>query len=466
MQQDTSFRDSLATVDDEGKRKWIYPKKPAGKYYNYRQIVAYLLLLLLFLGPFVRVNDNPLLLFNILERKFILFGSIFYPQDFYIFMFTMVVGIIAIGVFTLVFGRLFCGWVCPQTIFMEMVFRKIEYWIEGDWSKQKALNKQEMNAKKLAKKTLKHFLFFTISFIISNTFLAYIIGSDELLMIISSPPTEHWAGFVSIVLFAFIFYLVFSHLREQICTSVCPYGRLQGVLLDKYSIVVAYDYERGEERAKFRKNEDRASQGKGDCVDCKQCVNVCPTGIDIRNGTQLECIHCTACMDACDSIMEKLAMPGGLIRYTSEHHIKNKTPLQLNKRSIGFSALLIVLVGIMFSLLFFRNQVDTKILRTPGVLTQQLPDNKLSNLYNFTITNKVNKDLELRLIPKSTTASVQLIGNPQLLLPANEKINGSFFLILPAETLTARETKFVIETYAGEDLLDESTITFFNQTNN
>lgn len=463
MSTEESFRDSLATVDDHGNRKWVYPKKPSGKFYNYRVLVSLFLLTLLFSGPFIKINGNPLLLLNILERKFIIFGNIFYPQDFYIFMFVMAVGIIAIGIFTLIFGRLFCGWVCPQTIFMEMVFRKIEYWIEGDWNKQKALNKAPMSPSKALKKTLKHVLFFTISFLISNTFLAYIIGIEELLSIVIAPPSEHIAGFFSILVFTFAFYIVFSRLREQICTSVCPYGRLQGVLLDQHSMVVAYDYKRGENRARFRKNEDRKTLDKGDCVDCHQCVNVCPTGIDIRNGTQLECVHCTACMDACDSIMEKLAMPKGLIRYTSEYHIQQESKFKFNKRSIFFSALLIFLTAIIIGLLIFRNKVEVTVLRTPGTLSQEQPDGRISNLYNYNIVNKSNEDFSLTLHLESLPGTIQLIGDSTISLESGGKTAGTFFIILNKEILTSRQTSIKINVHHKDEQVDQITTNFIGE---
>lgn len=459
-----SFRDSLATVDEAGNRKWVYPKKPSGKFHNYRVLVSIVLLTLLFTGPFIKINGNPILLLNVIERKFVIFGSIFYPQDFYIFMFVMAVGVIAIGIFTLVFGRLFCGWVCPQTIFMEMIFRKIEYWIEGDWNKQKALNKAELSPSKAFKKTLKHVLFFLVSFLISNTFLAYIIGIEELIEIITAPPSEHIWGFFSIMIFATAFYIVFSRLREQICTSVCPYGRLQGVLLDQHSIVVAYDYKRGENRAKFRKNEDRSAQSKGDCVDCHQCVNVCPTGIDIRNGTQLECVHCTACMDACDSIMDKLAMPGGLIRYTSEYHIKNESKLKLNKRTIGFSVLLVVLTVIIFGLLLVRNKIEATVLRTPGTLLQKQADGRWSNLYNYNIVNKSNEDfvLDFRLeTPKD--GEVQLIGNNTVQLEKGNKTTGSFFVIIEPQEGSTRQIPVIIGIYNKGEEVDRVETNFLGE---
>ena len=301
-----SFRDSIATINEDGKRAWVFPKKPSGKFYDYRKIVSYVLLAFLFAAPFVKINGNQFLLFNVLERRFNIFGFPFWPQDFHLFVISMIIGVIFITVFTVAFGRIFCGWICPQTIFLEMVFRRIEYWIDGDRGAQMKLKRTKWTPEKIRKRVLKHTIFVIISFLIANVFLAYLIGSDKLLNYITEGPFKHLGTLFPLLIFTGLFYFVFSWFREQVCIIACPYGRLQGVLLDNKSIIVAYDHKRGEGengRKKFRKNEDRAALGHGDCIDCMQCVHVCPTGIDIRNGTQLECVNCTACIDECDDIM-------------------------------------------------------------------------------------------------------------------------------------------------------------------
>ena len=385
------FRDSIGTVDEHGKRSWVYPKKPSGKFYKYRTWVSYFLLSFLLLAPFVKINGNQFLLFNILERKFNIFGFPFWPQDFHLLVVSMIIGVVFIILFTVVFGRIFCGWICPQTIFLEMVFRKIEYWIEGDRGKQIRLNKQPWNKEKIRKRVTKWILFFIISFIIANVFLAYLIGGDKVIEYITGNPLDNINTLISLTIFTCVFYFIFAWFREQVCIIACPYGRLQGVLLDNKTINVAYDHVRGEGekgRAKFNKKEDRATSGKGDCIDCFQCVNVCPTGIDIRNGTQLECVNCTACIDECDHIMESVGYPKGLIRYASEEEITKKLPFKFSPRMKGYSAILGILIAVLIGMLFLRNDVEATILRLPGQLYQQKENNIISNVYTFKVVNK------------------------------------------------------------------------------
>ncbi|MGB0892308.1 MAG: cytochrome c oxidase accessory protein CcoG, partial [Flavobacteriaceae bacterium] len=389
------FRDSIGTINEQGKRSWVYPKKPSGKFYTYRTYVSYFLLVFLISAPFIKINGNQFLLFNILKRKFNIFSFPFWPQDFYLLVISMIIGVVFVILFTVVFGRIFCGWLCPQTIFLEMVFRKIEYWIDGDRGKQIRLDKQPWNAEKIKKRVLKWSVFFIISFLIANVFLAYLIGGDTVIDYITGNPLDNIGTLISLIIFTSIFYFIFTWFREQVCIIACPYGRLQGVLLDNKTINVAYDYVRGEKekgRAKFKKNEDRSETGKGDCIDCKQCVHVCPTGIDIRNGTQLECVNCTACIDECDNMMVNVGLPKGLIRYASEENIAKKLPFEFSPRIKGYSAVLLILISIFIGMLFLRNDVEATILRLPGQLYQHKENNIISNVYTFKIINKTNKE--------------------------------------------------------------------------
>ncbi|MBL0343538.1 MAG: cytochrome c oxidase accessory protein CcoG [Bacteroidetes bacterium] len=458
---DESFRDSVSTIGKKGERVWITPLQPFGRFYNARKWVSYVCLLLLFGIPFIKVNGNPLLLLNVIERKFIIFGLIFWPQDFFLFGLTMLTFVVFIVLFTSIFGRLWCGWTCPQTIFMEMVFRRIEYWIEGDGPAQKALNKSEWTTDKLVKKCSKHILFYIISFLIANTFLAYLIGIDELEKIITEPIDQHFSGFLAILIFSGVFYGVFAHFREQVCLVVCPYGRLQGVLLDKNSIVVAYDYVRGEPRKHYKKNEERRA---GDCIDCHQCVKVCPTGIDIRNGTQLECINCTACIDVCDHIMDGVGLNKGLIRYASEDGIAKKQKIRFTTRIALYTVLLSVLLIGLGAGIAMRSDTETTILRTPGMLFQKQPDGKISNLYNFKIVNKTTKDFPVTLKLEDIKGEITLVGSAGLMAKNQSISEGEFFVIVALDQIPKRKTKIKIGVYSGSEQIEIVKTNFMGPT--
>ncbi len=447
-----SFRDRIATVDEKGKRKWVFAQKPKGKFYNIRTWVSWGFFALFFALPFIKLNGRPLFLFNIPDAKFIIFGKIFWPQDFFIFGLTMVTFIIFIVLFTAAFGRLFCGWICPQTIFMEMLFRKAEYLIEGDAAKQKLLNKSPWTAEKIRKKVTKHIVFYLLAFIIANFFLAYIIGMDELLKIISEPVTEHFVGFMAILIFSAVFYGVYAFFREQICTVICPYGRLQGVLLDRNSMIVAYDYKRGEPRSKYKKVQ-AAELNTGDCIDCFQCVKVCPTGIDIRNGTQMECVGCTACIDACDKMMDAVGRPRGLVRYASENGIAEGNKLRYTGRMKFYTIILVVLTGLLSALLLSRKDIDGTIVRTRGQLYQERGTDSISNLYNIKIINKTIKNIPVTLKLEGDfgkTGHVQLIGSENILLKEEDQASGSFFIVLPKNVIDKRKLRLKIGLYEGD----------------
>lgn len=447
-----SFRNRLATVDAKGKRKWVFAQKPQGKFYSIRTWVSWGFFILFFALPFIKMNGRPLFLFNVPDARFIIFGKIFWPQDFFIFGLTMVTFIIFIVLFTAAFGRLFCGWVCPQTIFMEMLFRKVEYLIEGDAAKQKLLKNSPWTGEKIRKKATKHIVFYLLAFIIANFFLAYVIGMDELKKIITEPVSEHIIGFMSILLFSGIFYGVYAFFREQVCTVVCPYGRLQSVLLDRNSMLVAYDHKRGEPRGKYKKNQ-ALEQSTGDCIDCFQCVKVCPTGIDIRNGTQMECVGCTACIDACDKMMDAVGRPRGLVRYASENGIEDGKKLSYTGRMKFYTILLIVLTGILAILLITRKDIDGTIVRTRGQLYQERGTDSLSNLFNIKIINKTihNIPVTLRLEGEAAKAGkVEMIGSKEIILKQEDQATGSFFIVLPRNYISKRKMKLEVGLYEGE----------------
>jgi cytochrome c oxidase accessory protein FixG len=444
------FRDHLATADPEGRRVWIYPRKPRGRYTRARTWLSAVLLALLFAGPFLRVNGNPLLLLNFIERKFIILGQVFWPQDMILSALTLLVFFTGIIVFTAAFGRLWCGWTCPQTVLMEMVFRKIEYFIEGDAPEQRALARAPWSARKLAKKLLKHGIFLGLSFLVGNTLLAYLIGTEQLFAIVTDDPRRHLTGLTFMLLFTLLFYGIFARFREQACTFICPYGRFMSTLLDENTIVVAYDYKRGERRAPWRRNqtpETRRAAGLGDCVDCRQCVSVCPTGIDIRNGTQMECVHCTACMDACDAVMDKLGRPRGLIRYASLNGIERGERLRITPRLAGYTLLLLALIGAWCALVFTRSDVQTTILRAQGTLFQQMPDGRFSNLYTVRIVNKTTRPMPVALRLESPPGELRVMGG-DIVVPPAQLAENAVLVELDRAVMRSGSTPLLVGVYS------------------
>ncbi|MFD2517679.1 cytochrome c oxidase accessory protein CcoG [Salinimicrobium flavum] len=464
LKESDSYRDRIGTINEEGKRAWVYPKKPVGNFYKYRTWFTWFLLAFLILSPFIHINGNQFMMFNVLQREFYVFGFPFWPQDFYLGVTAMIIGVLFITLFTNAFGRIFCGWICPQTIFMEMVFRKIEYWIEGDRGAQMRLDKQEWDAVKIWKKGFKWFLFFLISFGIANVFLAYLVGSEKLLQYVTRGPIENLSTFTALMIFTGVFYFIFAWFREQVCTIACPYGRLQSVLLDKKSVVVAYNHKRGERslgRSKFKKNENRAELGKGDCIDCSQCVHVCPTGIDIRNGTQLECINCTACIDACDAMMESVDLPKGLIGYYSEENIEKGEKFSLTPRMKGYSAILFVLVGILSGMLFLRSDVEATVLRLPGQLYETKENNMISNVYTFKLINKTSGSFEnVHFELLSHDGSIESVTHENIKVPEKGLAEGTLFIEINKALLDNEKSDVEIGIYSGDKLIETTRTNF------
>lgn len=456
-----TFRDSVGTMDNAGKRKWIFPRKPSGKYTNYRTIVAYFLLAVFFILPFLKINGNPVLLINVIDRQFFIFGQPFFPQDFFILALGAITSIVFIILFTVVFGRIFCGWICPQTIFLEMIFRKIDYLIEGDRNKQMKLDRQEWNSEKIWKRSLKWSIFLIISLIITHWMFMYIVGYQEVFNMVKEGPFNNFTSFLVMIVFTAAFYFTFAWFREQVCTLVCPYGRLQGVLIDKQTINVYYDFKRGEKRSKWRKGEDRKAAGKGDCIDCNQCVVVCPTGIDIRNGQQLECINCTACIDACDEVMVKVGLPTGLIRYATEEEIEKEVPFKFTGRMKAYSVVLLLMLGFLGFLLSNRGTMEAKFIKPAGS-TYFVRDGQITNIYNYTFLNKSNKDQLVTIkIMEPAHGTVTLSTADKILLKKDQITKGTVNISFPEKEIKLSKQKVKIGVYDQKGELLDTFETYF-----
>ena len=455
---DEEFRNRHSTINVEGKRNWVYAIQPKGKLYQYRTWLSYFYLLLFVSLPFIKLDGNPMFQFNFPEGEFIFFGVLFTPQDFIMFGIGMLIFILFIIIFTLVYGRIFCGWICPQTIFMEMVFRKIEYWIEGNGNKQKLNDRKKWTTEIYVRKTIKHIIFLAISFGISNIFLSYIIGVDQLYDMMREPVSMHVIGFVTMIFFTLAFYAVYAFIREIVCTVICPYGRLQGVLLDKNSIIVAYNYLRGEPRDKKKDNKSA-----GDCIDCGMCVNVCPTNIDIRNGTQLECINCTACIDACNMMMKNVGKPPELITFASENSIATGRKFEFTYRIKLYTSVLGILMVMLTILIITRTTFDSTIMRVPGQTLQENADGTISNLYRIKVTNKSNKTLAYQMVVTNPAVKIVRIGAPLDSLKGRQLAEETFFLKVLPENVNKRKVDFEILLMSGDKLMEKKSAIFISE---
>ena len=439
-----TYRDRPINIEKDGTRKWVYAKQPKGKWYKRRTIVAWFLLSFLVIAPFLKINNEPFMLIDIYNRQFYLFGILIWAQDTFIMALIMAITVISVVLFTVAFGRLWCGWACPQTIFLEMVYRRIEYLFDGNYRNGKPKGGS-------AYVIPKHATYILVSILITNILLMWFIGPSGLKGLVTTPIRDHWLGFLLMFGVSFFYYWIYAFFREQVCTMICPYGRMQGVLLDSKSISVVYNYKRG---------EPRGAKANGDCINCKQCVSVCPTGIDIRNGSQLECINCTACIDECNQVMTKINRPGNLICYNSVHGIETGTRNFWTPRIIGYSSVLIVLFIVLIISVSTRTITDSTILRMPGTMFQEISDTTLSNIYHATIINKSNKDRQLSLkLISPVGGEVEAVGK-DLFVKGKEVFDGVVLIKLKRSKLVGKSTKMILGVYDGEELLEEVELNF------
>jgi len=397
----------IATTSHSGKRVYLYPAFVKGIFRNSRSIV-YAILIVIFLGlPWLQINGHPAILLDIAHRRFSIFGLTFWAHEAPILILVLLSFVLSIGLLTAVLGRVWCGWGCPQTVFIDSVFRRIEEWLEGVGLSRKHFDEQKPSLKKYSLKGLKWFLFFIASLIITHSFLAYFVGAKNVLAMMTQSPTENLTSFLVVVISTAIILFDFGWFREQFCIIACPYGRFQSVLMDEDSIVVAYDHKRGEPRKQDRNDTDF----KGDCINCYRCVQVCPTGIDIRRGTQLECIMCTACIDACDDVMTKIGKEPGLVRYDSENALKGKKTAFIRPRTIIYSLLLTIVLSALFWMVSHRNMLPTYVARSTNPPYVVLENNRIQNQFTIRIHNQYFHPVTatLALEPESSQQGISLI---------------------------------------------------------
>lgn len=448
---DQEFRDRPNNIDAAGRRQWINARQPSGKWYRRRSLVGYFLLTFLVVAPLLKVNGHPFMLLDILHRRFFLFGQSVFAEDSYILALVMAVTVVSVVLVTVVFGRIWCGWACPQTLFLELVYRRIEFWIDGNG--RGAKKRPGSPEKQRLRAILKHMLFLLVSFFFTNVFLMWFIGPEQLLRLATDPIDNHLTGFLFMAALSLFYYWIYAYFREQVCTLFCPYGRMQGVLLDNNSLAVIYDFKRGEPR------NPKAGEG-GDCINCRQCIAVCPTGIDIRNGSQLECIHCAACIDECNLVMKKIRKPGNLIRYDTFQGVESGRRSLVNARSVAYTAVLAALMLLLAFTVGKRSTIDVTLWRAPGTLFQQPDAGSCTNIYQAMFLNKSDQPLELTLRLLDPPSGEITLANGKVALPPNGKVKETLIIRIKNQALTGKATALKIGIFSGEEL-KETVVTNF-----
>jgi cytochrome c oxidase accessory protein FixG len=444
--------EALTTIDERGNRKWVYPAPIRGLFMRWRKVLGYFVIAVFFVVPWIRIGGMQAILIQIPERRFILFGHIFWPQDVFYLVFLLLALALMLFFFTAVAGRVWCGWLCPQTVFMEEIFRKIEDWTEGDHHAQRRLDAAPWSVRKARIKLTKHALFLLFSALVSNTFIAYFVGTERLLRWMLGSPLEHWTAFLFMAAILGLFYFDFAWFREQFCIVLCPYARFQSVLTDAHTVQVGYDTVRGEPRG-------RLGAARGDCIDCHKCVVVCPTGIDIRDGYQLECIGCARCIDACDSIMDRVGKPRGLIRYDSLARLSGERVNILRPRVVVYSVLLVGVIVALFVGLGTRPQLDFTVVRPPGAPFALLPGDLVSNHFSLRLHNRGPLEKSFRIDAAGPAGTRIVVPVNPVSLGPEEQRRTEAFVNIPAAAVHDGKAPVRIQVYDGGTLMAERAMT-------
>lgn len=443
--------DRLASTDEKGKRVFIHPADVKGHFKNMRNIIHGFLIVLFLVLPWVKINGYQSILLDIAHRKFVIFGLAFWAHDAPMLIFVFGSVFLGISLFTIVWGRIWCGWTCPETVFVESVYRRIERWVEGNAVQRKRLAKAPWTAKKFGIKGFKWLLFLLFTLLLTHSFLAYFVGTERLGEMMTHSPSENPKTFVVMAFSTAVLLFAFGWFREQFCIILCPYGRFQSVLMDENSLVVAYDEKRGEPR----RTKEAPKEGLGDCINCYRCVDVCPTGIDIRRGVQMECITCTACIDACNEVMLRVKKPPELIKYTTFAQLNGDKVKHFRPRVIILSLALTGVLVALSVLLFIRPPLKATIFNAKNVpyqVVEQKADPLIANQFIVNASNYTLEDGTFEIV--SNDPQFEIVSpTPQTPVKAGEEIKLSFFVRFPKSALTQGKLllPLTIKTKAAND---------------
>ncbi len=410
--------DSVTTINEDGSRYFLHPADVTGRFNRWRRLSAYALIVVYFLLPWVPVNGNPAVFLDVAQRRFHLFGWTLAAQDMWL-LFFLVTGVgFSLFFVTALLGRIWCGWACPQTVFLEHVYRRIERWIEGDAPARRALDAAPWTAAKTLRRGLKQVLFLVVSLAITHLFLAYFVSIPELWGFMHDAPGEHWAAFLFVFAAAAVLYFNFAWFREQLCIVICPYGRLQSALTDDHTLAVGYDVRRGEPRGKL------GTPAAGACVACNRCVQVCPTGIDIRHGLQLECIGCAACIDACDEVMTRVKRPTGLIRYDSLAAFGGGVTRWVRPRTVVYGILLGIGAAVATFALSTVRPASFSVVRLGGA-AYFVDRDSVRNQFMVRVVNKRPTPVRFTVTAENLAPGVALAGAdaPLVVDPMGEQVH-------------------------------------------
>ncbi len=428
----------LSTLRSDGRRRWLYPTPSTGRFWRRRQALGWALIALFVALPIVRIGGKPAVLLDVVRREFTLFGFTFYPTDTFLLLLFGIAALVSIALLTALLGRVWCGWGCPQTVYLEFVYRPIERWIEGKEHVRARRDAGPWTLDKAWRKGAKWGVYVLLSVALAHVFVSYFVGWEDLLRWMTGPPAEHWGFFVLMAVTSGLVLFDFGVFREQMCTITCPYARFQSVLLDEDSMIVSYDPNRGEPRAKRSKKKIAEEQAglrppKGDCIDCFACVRTCPTGIDIRDGLQMECIACTQCIDACDAIMDATGQPRGLIRYTSEHALEGQPTRVARPRTLVYTALLLAVATMFTVALTTRGAYDVELVRATGAPFTELPDGQVANRVRVRVQNQTASATAFRIeVVEPAGATLRVGARQPVALAAGALERVEAFVVVPA----------------------------------